>query len=266
MIRATPRYEGYNKYLAMKKTEATKPIPPVPAPTPPPAPVRPNNPNVKPNLGGPPTPAPVSPRTPPPNASSIPGYISTNDLIKQIEAEEAAAKLPPPIPAPSTAINLFDEPEKWSISRFGWAGREDGHYGIDFYTNTLDAHGKHASVFAEWSGEVVGIQTGIPNDAGGRGNYVIIKLDSHYYGADRYMILQHLDVLHVALWQYVEPGTELGTVGDSGAGGIHLHIEMREGLEANNPNTGQVLDLRSAYYGNNWLFFGNYHQYGFNDQ
>ena len=105
------------------------------------------------------------------------------------------------------------------------------HRGIDIAPPTPGQRG--VRVYACYGGTVRGVVTGRPNrdkrpnpwtGTWNTGNGVLIDSGngSQWYG--------HLETIVVAPGQKVEPGTYLGTMGDSGnVTGVHLHLEMWNG-------------------------------------
>ncbi|KAF0091085.1 MAG: peptidase M23 [Fusobacteria bacterium] len=92
----------------------------------------------------------------------------------------------------------------------GYSGR---HKGVDI--NTL---GAHPSVFAVQTG----IVTKAMDEGDGFGNKVVI-----YHGENKYTLYAHLDTIKAKVGQYIDEGTVLGTVGNTGnSDGDHLHIQL----------------------------------------
>ncbi len=250
MIRATPRYEGYNKYLAMKKTEATKPIPPVPAPTPPPAPVSPNNPNVGPNLGGPPAtispPNSSAPSTPPTSStSSVPPPSSSSSSGTSNSSSSGSSSNSQPTENP---VSAFPTSSTSNTTYAGHGGSSDGSKAVDYVASA------GTPITAPYDGEVFGVRNVYPNDANywngqwqvaydfivspngepklpewSYGNYIMVKytLDS---GEELYFMYAHLQQVNIP-WEKNQPvsaGDVIAFVGNTGRSQTpHLHVEVR---------------------------------------
>lgn len=87
------------------------------------------------------------------------------------------------------------------------------HKGIDI--NTL---GAHPNVFAVQTGIVVKVT----DDGDGFGNKVVV-----YHGENTYTLYAHLHTMKVKVGQYIEEGTPVGTVGNTGnSDGDHLHLQL----------------------------------------
>lgn len=88
-----------------------------------------------------------------------------------------------------------------------------GHKGIDI--NTL---GAHPNVFAVQAG----IVTKVMDEGDGFGNKVVV-----YHGENTYTLYAHLHTMKAKVGQYIEEGTPIGTVGNTGnSDGDHLHIQL----------------------------------------
>lgn len=88
-----------------------------------------------------------------------------------------------------------------------------GHKGIDI--NTL---GAHPNVFAVQAG----IVTKVMDEGDGFGNKVVV-----YHGENTYTLYAHLNTMKAKVGQYIEEGTPIGTVGNTGnSDGDHLHIQL----------------------------------------
>lgn len=114
--------------------------------------------------------------------------------------------------------------------RYGYlfSGYDVVHYGID-----IDAL-QGSPVYAAGSGRVMfagfGLQNGNNDPDDPYGMAVMIKHDFGYNGKVIYTIYGHMDRVDVILGQRVEPGTQLGIVGNTGnTTGPHLHFEVRVG-------------------------------------
>ena len=108
------------------------------------------------------------------------------------------------------------------------------HKGIDLGRISSYTWAQNYEVYANCTGVVAEIQTGIPNDihsTGARtwGNYVYIKHPNGMYS--RYA---HLKDVLVKKGQKVDENTKIGIMGDSGkAFGAHLHFEVATGYSSN---------------------------------
>jgi murein DD-endopeptidase MepM/ murein hydrolase activator NlpD len=127
-----------------------------------------------------------------------------------------------PLPADAnvTAWNSFDEK--------GSAHPDHLHRGEDFSTQAGTA------VYAIADGTVLTV--GFDNS---RGNYIYVKHDESGY----FSVYQHLKETSVSKSTRVTQGQTIGTVGDTGVGGTHLHIEIIQ----NPPDHDQPGD--KPYYG-----------------
>lgn len=99
------------------------------------------------------------------------------------------------------------------------ASRDGGtrlHEGIDMYTPDKSK----PAVYSTMNGKVIKIETTKTSTDSGRGNYVYIE--NNYYRT-RY---QHLDSVNVNEGDWVTVGKQVGTMGDTGSGGVHLHYEV----------------------------------------
>lgn len=76
------------------------------------------------------------------------------------------------------------------------------------------------AVYSTMNGKVIKIETTKTSTDSGRGNYVYIE--NNYYRT-RY---QHLDSVNVNEGDWVTVGKQVGTMGDTGSGGVHLHYEV----------------------------------------
>ena len=110
----------------------------------------------------------------------------------------------------------------------------NGHSGVDLGWNSSKYNNdQNYNVYANCKGEVVEIQTGIPNDQGATGvrswgNYVLIKHPNGMYS--RYA---HLKEVRVSKGQKVDENTLIGIMGDTGnAYGKHLHYEVQTGYSS----------------------------------
>ncbi len=110
---------------------------------------------------------------------------------------------------------LGDGTYTWPVDGYfnvsqGYGGR---HKGVDI--NTL---GAHPSVFAVQTGIVIKAK----DEGDGFGNKVVI-----YHGENIYTLYAHLDTIKAKVGQYIDEGTVLGTVGNTGnSDGDHLHIQL----------------------------------------
>ncbi len=131
-------------------------------------------------------------------------------------------------------------------------GFKENHLGVDLVKlrNSADA------VICHTTGEVVMIQTGIPNDKGSTGNrsygnFVKIRHENGYY-----TLYAHLKDVYVKKGDLVSTGEKIGYMGESGnAYGVHLHFEVRDPqdkrinptpyLDADLPNTSDKIYYQS---------------------
>ena len=102
--------------------------------------------------------------------------------------------------------------------------RSGVHNGVDVVKRWY----QQDTVIAHTDGEVVQVQTGIPNAQGSTGtrsygNYVKIKHNDGYY-----TLYAHLRTVYVKKGDLVKRGEKIGYMGDTGnAYGVHLHFEVR---------------------------------------
>ena len=107
------------------------------------------------------------------------------------------------------------------------------HKGIDIGWNSKYSEVQNFLVFANCKGEVVEVQTGLPNlpkSTGIKswGNYVLLKHENGMYS--RYC---HLKDVHCRVGEIVDENTTIGYMGNSGnANGVHLHFEVQTGLSS----------------------------------
>ena len=110
---------------------------------------------------------------------------------------------------------------------------ENGHKGVDIGWKSDFTDAQNFEVYANCTGEVAEIQTGIPNDKGSTGvrswgNYVLIKHPNNMYS--RYA---HLKEVRVSKGQKVDENTLIGIMGETGnAYGKHLHYEVQTGYSS----------------------------------
>ena len=110
----------------------------------------------------------------------------------------------------------------------------NGHSGVDLGWNSSKYNNdQNYNVYANCKGEVVEIQTGIPNSPGATGtrswgNYVLIKHPNGMYS--RYA---HLKEVKVSKGQTVDENTIVGIMGNTGnSNGTHLHFEVATGYSS----------------------------------
>ena len=113
-------------------------------------------------------------------------------------------------------------------------GYGNGHNGVDLGWNSSKYNSdQNYNVFANCKGEVVEIQTGIPNSPGATGtrswgNYVLIKHPNGMHS--RYA---HLKEVQVSKGQTVDENTIIGIMGNTGnSNGTHLHFEVATGYSS----------------------------------
>jgi len=120
----------------------------------------------------------------------------------------------------------------WPLADYRYGGvffQDVTHTGVDIPAKPgtpVLAAGAGTVVWADW-----GLFSGVPNnykDAYGRA--VAIRHDFGYNGQPLYTIYAHMREIYVANGQWVDLGTPLGEVGDTGiTTGPHLHLEVRLG-------------------------------------
>lgn len=126
----------------------------------------------------------------------------------------------------------FGAPVQGAItSRFG--GRKDPFTGKERHHAGLDIAAVEGSpVRPAKAGTVLTSAT-----SSGYGNYVVVD-----HGGGWTSLYAHLDERQVTVGDHITPGTQLGTVGQTGrATGAHLHFELRRNGEAVDP--GAHLDF-----------------------
>ncbi len=102
--------------------------------------------------------------------------------------------------------------------------RKNVHQGVDVVKKWYEQD----TIICHTEGEVVSVQTGIPNEPGSTGNrsygnYVKVKHEDGYY-----TLYAHLKTVYVKKGEKVTRGQHLGYMGDTGnAYGVHLHFEVR---------------------------------------
>ena len=108
------------------------------------------------------------------------------------------------------------------------------HSGVDLGWNSSKYNNdQNYNVYANCKGEVVEIQTGIPNSPGATGtrswgNYILIKHPNGMYS--RYA---HLKEVKVSKGQTVDENTIVGIMGNTGnSNGTHLHFEVATGYSS----------------------------------
>jgi len=110
---------------------------------------------------------------------------------------------------------LGDGSYTWPVDGYfnvsqGYGG---AHKGVDI--NTL---GAHPNVFAVQTGIIVSVS----DDGDGYGNKVVI-----YHGEGVYTLYAHLHTMKAKVGQYIEEGSVIGTVGNTGnSDGDHLHLQL----------------------------------------
>ena len=111
------------------------------------------------------------------------------------------------------------------------------HYGGRHKGTDINTMGAHPNVFAVQTGIVVKVT----NDGDGFGNKVVI-----YHGENIYTLYAHLHTMKAKVGQYVEEGTAIGTVGNTGnSNGNHLHLQLTFSgdVENNTINPWEYLKL-----------------------
>lgn len=110
----------------------------------------------------------------------------------------------------------------------------NGHSGVDLGWNSSKYNNdQNYNVYANCKGDVVEIQTGIPNSPGATGvrswgNYVLIKHPNGMHS--RYA---HLKEVRVSKGQTVDENTIIGVMGNTGnSNGTHLHFEVATGYDS----------------------------------
>jgi murein DD-endopeptidase MepM/ murein hydrolase activator NlpD len=92
------------------------------------------------------------------------------------------------------------------------------HYGGRHKGTDINTLGAHPNVFAVQTGIVVKVM----DEGDGFGNKVVI-----YHGENTYTLYAHLHTMKAKVGQYIEEGTPLGTVGNTGnSDGDHLHLQL----------------------------------------
>lgn len=92
------------------------------------------------------------------------------------------------------------------------------HYGGAHKGTDINTMGAHPNVFAVQTGVVVKVM----DEGDGFGNKVVI-----YHGKNTYTLYAHLHTMKAKVGQYIEEGTPLGTVGNTGnSDGDHLHLQL----------------------------------------
>lgn len=159
-------------------------------------------------------------------------------------AEPKTIWRPPQFPVP-LALGPYDhfylarpiaaDEVNWPIANYRYGGtffQEVTHTGVDIPAKPgtlVLAAGSGTVVWADW-----GLFSGVPDnykDAYGRA--VAIRHDFGYNGQPLYTVYAHLREVYVTNGQWVETGTPLGEVGDTGiTTGPHLHLEIRLGANS----------------------------------
>ena len=118
----------------------------------------------------------------------------------------------------------------WPLARYRYGGMlySEPHTGIDIPAR------KGTPILAAGPGTVVWAGWGLYNMAeeysDPYGIAVMIKHDFGYQGSNLYTVYGHMDQTLVYRGQRVEPGQQIGLVGETGkASGPHLHFEVRIG-------------------------------------
>lgn len=92
------------------------------------------------------------------------------------------------------------------------------HYGGRHKGTDINTMGAHPNVFAVQTGIVVKVT----DEGDGFGNKVVI-----YHGENTYTLYAHLHTMKAKVGQYIEEGTTIGTVGNTGnSNGNHLHFQL----------------------------------------
>ena len=157
-------------------------------------------------------------------------------------SEPISAWRPPQYPVP-LALGEFDhfyfarpiaaDVINWPLADYRYGGTlldpNITHTGVDIPSQAgtpVLAAGPGVIIWAGW-----GLFTASPeNIRDPYGMAVAIRHDFGYHGQPLFTIYAHMRVVDVALGQWVDTGTPLGEVGDTGyTTGPHLHFEMRIG-------------------------------------
>lgn len=196
------------------------------------------------------TPTPTSPPLPTaicPNPDCVvvtPASLPSDPLTFSLPtpgAEPVSAWRPPQFPVP-LALSPYDhfyfarpigaDEINWPLASYRYGGvffASVTHTGVDIPgkpgTPVLAA-GPGTVVWADW-----GLFSGVPdNYKDPYGRAVAIRHDFGFQSQPLYTIYAHMREVNVALGQWVDTGTVLGELGDTGATtGPHLHIEVRVG-------------------------------------
>ena len=159
--------------------------------------------------------------------------------------EPISAWRPPQYPVP-LALGEFDhfyfarpiaaDVVNWPIADYRYGGTllTPGitHTGVDIPTQAgtpILAAGPGVVTWAGW-----GLFSGAPdNITDPYGMAVSIRHDFGYHGQPLYTIYAHMRAVNVTVGQWVNIGTQIGEVGDTGnATGPHLHFEVRLGQDS----------------------------------
>jgi murein DD-endopeptidase MepM/ murein hydrolase activator NlpD len=159
--------------------------------------------------------------------------------------EPISAWRPPQYPVP-LSIGEFDhfyfarpiaaDVVNWPVADYRYGGTELSpgvtHTGVDIPAlegTPVLAAGPGMVIWAGW-----GLFSGAPdNIKDPYGMAVAIRHDFGYKGQPLYTIYAHMRAVNVNAGQWVNTGTQLGEVGDTGnTTGPHLHFELRVGLDS----------------------------------
>ena len=198
-----------------------------------------------------PTPPPPRPETGCPNADCVYAHPTPPETavfrlsLPTPGLEPVSAWRPPQYPVP-LALGEFDhfyfarpiaaDVVNWPIADYRYGGTllTPGitHTGVDIPSNAgtpILAAGPGVVTWAGW-----GLFSGAPdNITDPYGMAVSIRHDFGYHGQALYTIYAHMRAVDVSVGQWVNTGTQLGEVGDTGnATGPHLHFEVRLGKDS----------------------------------
>lgn len=156
-------------------------------------------------------------------------------------AEPQTIWRPPQYPVP-LAIGPYDhfyfarpiaaDEINWPLANYRYGGvffKNITHTGVDIPAKAgtiVIASGPGTVVWADW-----GLFSGTPdNYSDPYGRAVAIRHDFGYQAQPLYTVYAHMREIYVANGQWVDTGTPLGEVGDTGVTtGPHLHLEVRLG-------------------------------------
>lgn len=125
----------------------------------------------------------------------------------------------------------FTEPtSEWSPLTISRCHETDDYYAVDWNWGVDDEdRGKTAIAMAP--GVVIFAGRNPPGSFGGYGNQVVVHVvDENGAWTDWAYRYAHLDTLAVGDGHYVHFGSEIGTVGDTGTGRVHLHSVLYKNI------------------------------------